>query len=162
MGKRKGGGARRGPFAGKRVSFATRLTDETMEKLVLAAEKASQSLSQKAEEAILMGLRREEDFHRYFGPALAAFEDRMGLCLPGPDIARELKAWEQRADRAVDTLANDLHTGVRDYASDLLAALKEQPSQVGDTSRDRAEADHAPKEQPAEAAPRTKRDIQID
>lgn len=124
---RKGGGARRGPFTGKRVSFATRLTDETMERLVLAAEKANQSLSQKAEETILLGLRQQEEFYRYFGPALDAFEAGMTLCLPGPDNPGQLKAWQNKADRVVDKLADDLHGGVREYVSDSSAAKPKEP-----------------------------------
>jgi hypothetical protein len=73
--ERKGGGARRGPFAGKREPFATRLTPETMDELTSAAAADGLSISQKAEELIAIGLKARRAFDRELGPALQAFTD---------------------------------------------------------------------------------------
>lgn len=72
---RKGGGARRGPFANKKVPFATRLTVETMDALAAAAERDDQSISQKAEELLLLALRAQDLIDREIGPVIEALRN---------------------------------------------------------------------------------------
>ena len=109
--ERKGGGARRGPFVGKRVSFASRLTEETMEKLVEAAERDNLSLSQKAEAVILRGLQQEAEFQRLFAPSLRRFETQMSILLGEDHTLAD--GWAERAIGAVSLLADDLEAGIK-------------------------------------------------
>lgn len=101
MSERKGGGARRGPFANKRVVFSTRLTQETMDMLARAAERDELSISQKAEQVLIAGLRAEDTFERTVMPLVEAFREKARKALEAnggrapdedPETARALRA----------------------------------------------------------------------
>lgn len=101
MSERKGGGARRGPFANKRVVFSTRLTQETMDMLARAAERDELSISQKAEQVLIAGLRAEDTFERTVAPLVEAFREKARKALEAnggrspdedPETARVLRA----------------------------------------------------------------------
>ena len=101
MSERKGGGARRGPFANKRVVFSTRLTQETMDMVARAAERDELSISQKGEQLLIAGLRAEDTFERSVMPLVEVFceKARRALAANGgraPDedaeVARLLRA----------------------------------------------------------------------
>lgn len=148
---RKGGGARRGPFASKRVVFSTRLTQETMDMLAAAAERDELSISQKAEQALLASLRAEDPFEKTVAPALDAFVQAARMALAANDgrspfedaeVARLLRQAAQKLMEAFPPIAVSSH------------APEAAPIMMVDTS--------APVEPPSKQVLRTNRLLQVD
>lgn len=132
----KRGGARRGPYSGKKMTFTTKLTEPTMARLTAAAKASEMSVSQKGEAAILRGLDAEDDFHRHFTPALGAFERQMVASMPvrGSDDA-DFSSWRASANEMVETLAEQLKRailGVAEHATPDTPGKVVVPSQTAE------------------------------
>lgn len=113
--KAKRGGPRRGPFSGKKVSFATKLTDETMKRLAAAAGASEMSVSQKAEAALIRGLDAEDDIYAHCSPLLRAFEHQ--LLVTVPTRSDETDIWEKRVAQLVERLAQEIKLSSRDVSA---------------------------------------------
>lgn len=107
-GKRERGAPRRGPYGGKTRSFATKLMDETMERIEERAITLNMSISQAAEAVIVRGLDAEDDFQRHFAPPLRAFEASVVRSMPSHSEAVDLQAWSEATKLLVDRLAKEL------------------------------------------------------
>lgn len=136
--KRERGAPRRGPYGGKNRSFATKLTDETMERLAKQAIISNMSISQTAEVVIVRGLDAEDDFQRHFAPPLRAFEAAMIRSLPAHDQAADHRTWPMAAKALVARLTKELEHSIA--ALDAQIAPKEsgkQPPTKSSTARRR-------------------------
>jgi hypothetical protein len=107
---RKGGGVRRGPFAGKRSTFATRLTEGTMSRLADAAERQGLSISQLAEGFLVSGLSALDDYERLLAPHLQSFQQKMQGVLAA---RRTGDQWAEAAKALVEQLSLDLNRALR-------------------------------------------------
>lgn len=127
----KRGGARRGPYSGKKMTFTTKLTEPTMMRLTAAAKASEMSVSQKGEAAIVRGLDAEDDFHLHFAPSLASFERQMILSMPPRDGSADMKAWTARANSLVQSLSDQLRRAILAVPSSLHTTARSQaPSAV--------------------------------
>jgi hypothetical protein len=119
MAKGKMGAPPRGPFTGKKRSFATKLTDNTMVRLEESARADGMSVSQKAEAAIIRGLDAQDDFRRHFFPALRAFEDKMIAALPARDETERASRWPDAANALTKQLSTELDQAIRSLAAEM-------------------------------------------
>ena len=110
--KRERGAPRRGPYGGKTRSFATKLTDETMERIEKRASTSNMSISQAAEAIIVRGLDAEDDFQRHFAPPLRAFEASVVRSMPSHDQDVDLVAWSEAMKPLVDRLTKELEQSI--------------------------------------------------
>lgn len=106
--KKVRGAPRRGPYGGKTRSFATKLTDETMQRLEKKASASNMSISQAAEAILVEGLNAEDNFQRHFAPPLRSFETSIIRSMPAHDARGDLSAWSQAADKLVHRLSEEL------------------------------------------------------
>lgn len=126
--KRKRGAPRRGPFSGHKITFSTKITEETMERLASAAQASGMSVSQKGEEALMRSLEAEEDFQRYFASTLQAFERNMLLSMPDRAGGIDLTDWANAASIRVQRLAHDLDLSIKDVCSSHASRRADQPT----------------------------------
>ena len=110
--KRERGAPRRGPYGGKTRSFATKLTDETMERIEKRASTSNMSISQAAEAIIVRGLDAEDDFQRHFAPPLRSFEASVVRSMPSHDQDVDLVAWSEAMKPLVDRLTKELEQSI--------------------------------------------------
>lgn len=122
----KRGGARRGPYSGKKMTFTTKLTEPTMARLTKAAKASEMSVSQKGEAAIVRGLDAEDDFRSHFAPSLEAFEREMTLSMPPRDGTADVEAWTKRADGIVTLLSEQLRRAILAVPTSLDATPSEK------------------------------------
>lgn len=118
-GRRTRGAPRRGPFSGKKITASTKVTEETMERLAIAAKASEMSVSQKFEAVVIRGLGVEDAYERHFAPIIRAFEQHMTLSMPGEDD--DAYAWAKIAKLRVAHLAHDLEREIEVTCAPLLA-----------------------------------------
>lgn len=129
--KRGKGAPRRGPYGGKTRSFATKLTDETMERLEKRAIISNMSISQTAEAVLVQGLDAEDDFQRHFAPPLRAFEASVIRSMPARDKDGDHGAWSDAARLLVVRLSKELEHSI----AALHAQLDPSASEKGSTKK---------------------------
>ncbi|WP_271079164.1 hypothetical protein [Aurantiacibacter sp. MUD61] len=117
--KKARGAPRRGPYGGKTRSFATKLTDETMERLEKKAIVSNMSISQAAEAILVQGLNAEDDFQRHFAPPLRSFEASIIRSMPDHDTTDDLSAWSEAAGKLVNRLSDELTKSIAALAAEL-------------------------------------------
>jgi hypothetical protein len=110
--KRERGAPRRGPYGGKTRSFATKLTDETMERIEKRASASNMSISQAAEAIIVRGLDAEDDFRRHFASPLRSFEASVVRSMPSHGQDVDLVAWSEAMKLLVDRLNKELEQSI--------------------------------------------------